>query len=58
MEHPDYPGGVRCSECHRDILPSESVQERLTGMVLDIPVVEPVCYNCVLSTLTEESNVD
>ena len=42
----EWPGGLRCGECHRKMNDGEHYAESLTGMAGATPVVTIVCCPC------------
>jgi hypothetical protein len=44
----DWPYGLRCGECHREMTDGENYSRRLSGFVEDAPVSVVVCVPCAL----------
>jgi hypothetical protein len=44
----DFPDGVRCAECHRELTDGEQYAHRLSAFLGDTPVVRIVCVPCDL----------
>lgn len=44
----DFPHGLRCAECHREMTGGERYTHRLSSFVGDTPVVVIVCVPCDL----------
>lgn len=42
----DFPGGLRCESCRREIEPGEEYAEILTGFVDHIPMTYLICLSC------------
>lgn len=42
----DWPGGLRCGECQRELETGDTIAERLEGMFGGIPIVEIICGAC------------
>jgi hypothetical protein len=44
----DFPDGLRCGECHREMTDGEHYAHRLSSFLGDTPVVRIVCVPCDL----------
>lgn len=42
----DFPHGLRCAECNRELPPGERYSEKLDGFIGDTPTVILVCVTC------------
>lgn len=44
----EWPHGLRCMDCHRELIEGDIYTERLEGMIDDTPLVEIICSDCEL----------
>ena len=45
----DWPHGLRCAECHRELGEGDRYSERLDSLIGDTPAVLIVCIGCALT---------
>lgn len=46
----EWPHGLRCMDCHKELTHGQFYSERLTGFTDETPVCEIVCVDCALPT--------
>jgi len=48
----DWPHGLRCMECNRELVEGDQYSERLSGFVDDTPAVHIICAECAVAGAT------